>query len=79
MPGTTRLEFYQMQIEDALAILAADDVTLLAHMPDAADVAELQRAARAVVDEHTAEVAERYARSAIEPFLKLLISNEERP
>jgi len=76
MPGTVRLEFWNMSLADALAVLAADQTVLLAQMSDAADVAELRRAATAVIEAHVADVTERYAtRSAIEPFLKLLISN----
>jgi hypothetical protein len=64
-----------MTLADALSVLAADETALRVHLGDAADVAELQRAARTIVDTHAAAVAERYTRSAIEPFLKLLISN----
>ena len=79
MPGTVRLEFYNMTMPDALTVLAADEDVLRLQMSDPADVAELKRAARSIVDTHAVAVAERYAtRSAIEPFLQLLISNEER-
>ena len=75
MPGTVKLEYFGMSIIDALAVLAADEAALRVQMPDPVDVAELQRAARSIVDTHAAAVAERYTRSPIEPFLKLLISN----
>jgi hypothetical protein len=79
VPGTVRLEFYNMTMPDALTVLAADEDVLRLQMSDPADVAELKRAARSIVDTHAVAVAERYAtRSAIEPFLQLLISNEER-
>jgi hypothetical protein len=67
-----------MPLADALAVLAADEDVLRLQMSDPADVAELQKAARAIVEDHAAEVAARYTRSPLEPFLKLLISNEER-
>jgi len=60
---------------DALAVLAADEGVLRLQMADDADVAELRRAARAVIDGHAESVAERYTRSPLAPFLKLLISN----
>jgi hypothetical protein len=72
MPGTTRLEFYQMSLADALAVIAADETALLAQMGDAADVAELQRAARSIVGTHAEAVAERYTKSPLAPFLKLI-------
>jgi len=78
MPGTVRLEFWNMSLADALAVLAADETVLLAQMGDV-DVAELQRAARSIVDTHAEAVAERYAtRSAIEPFLKLISNCNQR-
>jgi hypothetical protein len=62
-----------MPLTDALAVLAADDTVLLTQMGDADDVAELRRAARAIMEAHAAAVAERYAtRSPLEPFLKLI-------
>lgn len=72
MPGTTRLAYYNMSLADALAVLATDETALLAQMGDAADVAELLKAARAIVEDHTAEVVARYTRSPLEPFLKLI-------
>jgi len=73
MPGTVRLEFYNMTMPDALTVLAADEDVLRLQMSDPADVAELQRAALAIVNAHAADVAERYAtRSPLEPFLKLI-------
>jgi hypothetical protein len=67
-----------MPLADALTVLAVDEQTLLAQMSDPADVAELQRAARAIVDTHAADVAERFAtRSAIEPFLKLIQNSKQ--
>jgi len=68
-----------MSIIDALAVLAADEAALRVQMPDPVDVAELQRAARSIVDTHAEAVAERYAtRSAIEPFLKLISNCNQR-
>jgi hypothetical protein len=62
-----------MPLADALAVIAADETVLLAQMSDPADVAELQRAALAIVNAHAADVAERYAtRSPLAPFLKLI-------
>jgi len=75
MPGTVRLEFFGMSLADALAVLAADEAALRLQMGDAAEVDELQRAARAIVDAQASEVAAHYARSPLEPFLRLLISN----
>ena len=73
MPGTVRVAFYDMSLADALAVLAADEDVLCLQMSDPADVAELQRAALAIVNAHAADVAERYAtRSPLEPFLKLM-------
>ena len=59
MPGTTRLEFYTMPLQDALSILAVDDDTLLC-FGLTADVDELRRAARVVVEQHAAAVARHY-------------------
>ena len=73
MPGTTRLEFYNMTMPDALAVIAADEDVLRLQMSDPADVAELKRAARSIVDTYAEAVAERHAtRSPPEPFLKLI-------
>ena len=61
MPGTTRLEFYDMLLQDALTILAVDDDALLSCFGVTADaVAELRRAARVVVEQHAAAVARHY-------------------
>jgi hypothetical protein len=72
MPGTVKLEFWNMSLADALSVLATDDATLGVHMPEADDLAELRRAARAVAEDHAAEVAARYTRSPLAPFLKLI-------
>ena len=62
MPGTTRLEFYDMLLQDALTILAVDDDALLSCFGVTADaVAELRRAARWVVERHAEEVVAHYA------------------
>jgi hypothetical protein len=61
-----------MSIIDALAVLAADEAVLRMQMADDADVAELQRAAHAVVDAHAEALAERYTRTPPAPFLKLI-------
>ena len=62
MPGTTRLEFYDMLLQDALTILAVDDDALLSCFGVTADaVAELRHAARVVVEQHAEEVVARYA------------------
>jgi hypothetical protein len=58
MPGTTRGEMFEMPIEDALAILAIDDVAL--HVTRE-EFDEMRRAARAVVEAHAADVIRRYA------------------
>jgi hypothetical protein len=61
MPGTTRLEFYDMSVQDALSILAVDDDALLSSFGVTADaVAELRRAARVVVEQHAQCVALHY-------------------
>ena len=62
MPGTTRLEFYDMLLQDALTILAVDDDALLSCFGVTADaVAELRHAARWVVERHAEEVVAHYA------------------
>ena len=73
MPGTVRLPYYGMTLADALTVLAADEDVLRLQMSDPADVAELKRAARSIVDTYAEAVAERHAtRSPPEPFLKLI-------
>ena len=58
MPGTVRLEFFGMPLFDALSILMAkDDLRTLA---SAADVDELRRAARWVVERHAEEAVLHY-------------------
>jgi len=62
MPGTVRLEFYDMLLQDALTILAVDDDALLSCFGVTADaVAELRHAARWVVERHAEEVVAHYA------------------
>ena len=62
MPGTTRLEFYDMLLQDALTILAVDDDAVLSCFGVTADaVAELRHAARWVVERHAEEVVAHYA------------------
>jgi hypothetical protein len=60
MPGTVRLELYNMPLAEALAILAIDADFLTGLGVSAADVDELRRAARWVVERHAEEVALRY-------------------
>ena len=59
MPGTTKLEFYTMPLADALSILAVDADVLTVLGVRGADVDELRRAARWVVERHAEEVAYR--------------------
>jgi hypothetical protein len=74
MPGTTRLEFYGMPLQDALAICAVDDDALLSCFGVTADaVAELRRAARWVVERHAEEVIAHYASpSLVERTLRVV-------
>jgi hypothetical protein len=63
---------------DALAVIAADEDVLRLQMSDPADVAELKRAALAIVNAHAADVPERYAtRSPLEPFLRIISNSNQ--
>ena len=61
MPGTVRLELYDMLLADALALIVTDKDDLLTLGMSAADVAELRHAARWVVERHAEEVVAHYA------------------
>ena len=60
MPGTVRLELYNMPLAEALAILAIDADFLTGLGVSAADVDELRHAARVVVEQHAAAVVRHY-------------------
>ena len=60
MPGTVRLELYDMLLANALALIVTDKDDLLTLGMSAADVAELRHAARVVVEQHAAAVARHY-------------------
>ena len=60
MPGTVRLELYDMLLADALALIVTDKDDLLTFGMSAADVDELRHAARVVVEQHAAAVARHY-------------------
>ena len=72
MPGTTRLELYEMSFADAVAIILADEATLLTQI-NAEVAAELKRAAQWVVERHAEEIAARHLTPAgRQPNLRLI-------
>ena len=60
MPGTVRLELYDMLLADALSLIMTERDDLLMLGMSAADVDELRHAARVVVEQHAAAVARHY-------------------
>jgi hypothetical protein len=73
MPGTVKLHFYTMPLADALSLIMADKDDLLTLGMSAADVDELLRAARVVVERHAEEVALHYASpSPVERTLRVV-------
>jgi hypothetical protein len=78
MPGTLRGEMFEMPLEDALSILlvsysAAGALALDECGVSFDEVAEMRRAAYAVVESHAVDVIRRYA-SKPEPHLKVVVT-----
>jgi hypothetical protein len=61
MPGSLHGEYYEMPLEDALAVLMALNDALVDLNIAAEELDELRRAARTIVDNHAADVVRRYA------------------
>jgi hypothetical protein len=71
MPGTVNLQYFDMTLAEALALIAADKDQL--STLGATDVDELLRAAHWVVQNHAEEVALHYASpSSVERTLRVV-------
>jgi hypothetical protein len=61
MPGSVYGDMFEMPLEDALTVIAALDRVAAQMHATQEELAELRRAAQAVVDEHAVGIVARYA------------------